>query len=204
MTAGRVIVLDGTSSSGKTTLAKGLQTRLIADGTPWVVTGVDDFFAKLPRAWLKIGNHHGAHADDGVIFDTSSGSFVMHMGSVGDTMLRAYRDAVGAMARAGLSVIVDDVVLRDVEAEMWTSSLAGLDAARVQVRIDLDVLEQREEARADRVLGMARWQYEKVHRFIDYDVTVDTGLLGPDAAANAVYDAVRMFFSTTRSSDSVL
>ena len=51
MTPGRVVILDGTSSSGKTTLAKGLQQRLIAEGTCWVVTGVDDFFAKMPREW---------------------------------------------------------------------------------------------------------------------------------------------------------
>ena len=75
----------------------------------------------------------------------------------------------------------------NVEPETWTSALDGLDATRVRVRIDLDILEQREEARAYRVLGMARWQYDKVHRFVDYDVVVDTGVLDPDAAADALY-----------------
>lgn len=67
----------------------------------------------------------------------------------------------------------------------------GLDVTWVRVRIDLDVLEAREEARADRVLGMARWQYDKVHRHPTYDVTVDTGALDPDAAADVVCAALR-------------
>jgi chloramphenicol 3-O phosphotransferase len=59
------------------------------------------------------------------------------------------------------------------------------------VRIDLDVLEARERARQDRVLGMARWQYPLVHRFADYDVEVDTGALDAPSAADAVFAALR-------------
>ena len=185
-----MIVLDGTSSSGKTTLAKGLQERLIADGELWIVTGVDDYFAKLPREWSAWLTRRGRYADEGVIFDTSSGAFEMRMGPVGDTMLRAYRDSVGAMARAGLNMIVDDVQLRPVEWEMWQHALDGLEVTWVKVRIDLEILEAREDARADRVIGMARWQYDQVHRFLDYDVVIDTGVLDPDAAADALVSAL--------------
>ena len=192
MTPGRIIVLDGTSSSGKTTLANGLQQRLVAADELWIVTGVDDYFAKMPRAWFAIGAHRGPHADEGFVFDTSGpGGFEMRMGPAGDTMLRAYRESVGAMARAGVNVIVDDVQLRDVEWDMWQQATAGLDVTWVQVRIDLDVLVARELARADRVLGMAHWQYDKVHRNPTYDVTIDTGVLSPDDAADALLTALR-------------
>lgn len=187
---GRVIVLDGTSSSGKTTLATGLRNRFESVGECWVVTGVDDFFNKLPRSWLAIGAHVGLFADDGVVFDTSDG-FEMRMGTVGRTLLRAYREAVGAMARAGMNVIVDDVMLREEEWASWQHAIAGLSVLWVRVRIDLDVLEAREQARKDRVVGMARWQYPLVHRFASYDVEVDTGDLDPSSAADAVFAAGR-------------
>ena len=190
MTAGRVVVLDGTSSSGKTTLAANLSRLLEARGECWIVTGVDDYFTKLPRSWLAVGKHVGAHADDGCVLDTSGDGFEMRMGPVGQTLLRAYRASVGAMAGAGMNVIVDDVMLRESEWESWQHATAGLDVTWVQVRIDLDVLEERERARADRVLGMARWQYDLVHRFAPYDLTVDTGVLDPDAAAGAVLAAL--------------
>jgi chloramphenicol 3-O phosphotransferase len=187
---GRVVVLDGTASSGKTTLANALQRRLTADGECWIVTGVDDYFAKLPRAWTAINERRGPHADDGVVFDTTSGAFEMRMGDVGRTLLRAYRASVGAMAHEGMNVIVDDSMLREEEWVSWQRVTVGLDVLWVRLRIDLDVLEARELARPDRVVGMARWQYDLVHRFAAYDLTVDTGVLDPDAAADAVMAAL--------------
>jgi chloramphenicol 3-O phosphotransferase len=59
------------------------------------------------------------------------------------------------------------------------------------VRIDIDVLEARELARKDRVVGMARWQYPLVHRFAGYDLEVDTGVLDAPSAADAVFAAAR-------------
>lgn len=183
-------MLDGPSSSGKTTLAIGVQERLIARGDCWIVMGVDDWFAKLPKEWAAVRNHRGVFADDGVVLDTTGGSFEMRMGRVGDSLLRAYRDAVGAAARAGLNVIVDDVQLREVEWAMWQTATADLDVTWVKVRIDLDILEAREVARGDRVIGMARWQYDQVHRFASYDLIVDTGVLDQESAADAVFAAL--------------
>lgn len=189
MTAGRAIVLNGTSSSGKTTLAANLQRRLIETGECWIVTGVDDYFAKLPAPWVAVGGHVGERAADGIVFDVSHG-FEMRMGPVGVSLLAAYRASVGAMARAGMNVIVDDVMLREFEVPQWSSALDGIDVTWVKVRIDLDILEARELARQDRVLGMARWQYDLVHRFVPFSVEVDTGVLDPDEAADAVFTAV--------------
>jgi chloramphenicol 3-O phosphotransferase len=191
LVGGHIIVLDGTSSAGKTTLAKGLQARFEAIGECWLITGVDDYFGKLPRSWLAVGRHVGAHADDGCVFDTSGEGFEMRMGPVGRTLLHAYRESVGAMARAGMNVIVDDVMLHEEEWESWQRAIDGLDVTWVRVRIDLDVLEAREIARKDRVLGMARWQYDLVHRFADYDVEVDTGVLDEEAAADFVFAETR-------------
>jgi chloramphenicol 3-O phosphotransferase len=189
VTSGRVIVLQGTSSSGKTTLAAAVQDRLLATGACWIVTGVDEWFAHLPRAWTGIDDRRGPHADDGIVFDTRGG-FEMRMGEVGRALLRAYRASVGAMAREGINVIVDDSMLREEEWVSWQQATDGLDVLWVRVHLDLGVVEARERARPDRVLGMARWQYDLVHRFATYDVEVDTGALGPDEAAAVVVGAL--------------
>ena len=192
MTYGRVVVLDGTASSGKTSLAGALQRRLLAFGECWIVLGVDWFMGCLPREYFGVGGRRGARADEGLVFDTDGpGGFDMRVGPVGDSMLRAYREAVGAVARAGMNVIVDDSQLRDIEWDMWQHATEGLDVTWVQVRIDLDVLEARELARPDRILGMARWQYDRVHRNPTFDVVVDTGVLSPEEAADAVVAVLR-------------
>ena len=46
---GQVVVLNGTSSAGKTSLAEAFQELRAAAGECWVVFGIDDFMAKLPR-----------------------------------------------------------------------------------------------------------------------------------------------------------
>lgn len=184
--AGSIIVLNGPSSSGKTTLATALQRRFAADGKCWFVYAMDDYFAKVPFDWVTAGNHVGAHAEDGVVLEMVDGVFNMRMGPIGRQVLAAWRGAVGSAARAGLNVIADDVVLTDEEWRGWQAELDGLDTHWVRVQIALDVLEVREQARADRMPGHARAQYEDSYRYPTYDAEVDTGTLDPDAAAVAV------------------
>lgn len=89
-----------------------------------------DYAAKLPLSWLAVGNHVGRLAEDGFVFDTSGTGFEMRVGPVGQTLLRAYRQSVGAMARAGLNVIVDDVMLRQEEWDNWQQAVDGCTGSR--------------------------------------------------------------------------
>ncbi len=103
-----------------------------------------------------------------------------------DKVLAAWHGAVGSAARAGLNVIADDVVLTEDEWRGWQAELDGIDAHWVRVQIALDVLDAREQARGNRMHGQARSQYEDVYRYPVYDAEADTGILEPDAAADAV------------------
>jgi len=191
MMPGSVIVLNGPSSAGKTTLATALQRRLAADGECWFIYAMDDYFAKVPFDWVTAGSHVGARAEEGVVLEIVDGSFRMRLGPIGRQVLVAWRGAVASAARAGLNVIADDVVLTDDDWRGWQSELAGLDAHWVRVQIDLDLLEAREQARPDRMPGHARSQYHDAYRHPSYDAEVDTGVLDPDAAAAAVLQGWR-------------
>jgi chloramphenicol 3-O phosphotransferase len=52
--------------------------------------------------------------------------------------------------------------------------LAGFALFTVGVFAPLDVLEARERERGDRTIGLARWQYDRVHTGKSYDLEVDT------------------------------
>ena len=186
MTTGSVIVLNGPSSSGKTTLAVELQRQFAAAGECWFVYAMDDYFAKVPFDWVTAGKHVGPHADEGVVLEVVDGVFQMRLGPIGRRVLAAWRGAVGSAARAGLNVIADDVVLTEEEWQGWQVELDGVDAHWVRVQIALDVLEAREQARGDRMPGQAQSQYEDAYRYPTYDAEVDTGRLDAQAAAAAV------------------
>ena len=185
----QVIVLNGTSSAGKSTLASALQARLAEAGGCWIVLGLDDFLGKLPWAWVTYGDHVGEHADEGIAFRMVEGEVECRVGPVGERMLAAYRGAVAAVARAGINVIVDEVLLSEAGWTAWQHELAGLEVLWVAVTSDLELLEQRERDRPDRMIGLARSQHGVVHRHAVYDVRVDTSSMDPAVAAAAILAA---------------
>jgi len=170
-----VIVLNGGSSSGTSTLARSLQRRL---GPSWLTLGVDDLLRALPGG------------DDPV-----TGPASLHVGpggtvAVDDDFRRAeaawYR-GVAAMVRGGVGVVVDEVLLGGAASQArMAEALAGVDVVWVGVRCDPEVAARREEGRPERIPGMARDQAERVHAGVAYDVVVDTADAGPEACAEAV------------------
>jgi chloramphenicol 3-O phosphotransferase len=158
-----VIVLNGGSSSGKSSLAACLQKHL--SGT-WLTLGIDDLIRALS---------HGPT-------DTTAGGSMelkpdgsIAIGSVFRQAAAAWYDGLAAIARAGTGVIVDEVFLDGGGAQLrLRAALEGLAVLWVGVRCHPATAEARELRRPDRVAGMARHQAERVHRGVRYDIVVDT------------------------------
>jgi chloramphenicol 3-O phosphotransferase len=187
---GRVVVLNGTSSSGKTSIANAFQESRSRAGELWLVVGLDDFLAKLPRRWVEVGAWVGSRAGDGVRLERDGDRANFHIGEQARRLMHAYRRSVREVARAGINVIVDEVSLHEDEWDDWCEALRGLDAAWVAVRCDVEVASQREAARGDRALGLVRGQADVVHRFPTYDLELDTTVAAVPEAARRLEDFV--------------
>jgi chloramphenicol 3-O phosphotransferase len=74
--------------------------------------------------------------------------------------------------------------------ESYLKASSGLDVFAIGVTCSLDVLEMRERARGDRVIGRARGLAEVVHSFCSYDVMVDTGAMTTEACGRKVLEAL--------------
>ena len=170
-----VIVLNGGSSSGKSSLATCLQEQL--DGT-WLVLGVDDLIRALSHGPLDTGA-------GGTLTITPEGSVV-----VGDAFRAAelaWYEGLAAIARAGTGLIVDEVFLSGGESQArLRRALEGLTVIWVGVRCAATVAEARELQRGDRNIGQARHQAERVHRGVRYDLVVETDDTAPGDCAKAV------------------
>jgi chloramphenicol 3-O phosphotransferase len=76
-------------------------------------------------------------------------------------------------------------MLEDEMAD-YQALLAGFTLHLVGVFAPLDVLEARERARGDRLIGLARGQYDRVHRGKTYDLEIDTSTATPAECAERI------------------
>jgi chloramphenicol 3-O phosphotransferase len=168
-----VIVLNGTSSSGKTTLARALQGMLSAS---WLLLGIDDLIRAMPNEGLEDGS-------------------LLHIGETGRVdvgpgwldLETSWYIGLAAIAASGTGVIVDEVFLGGHQSqERLRTVFDGVEVLWVGVHCDLDVARAREATRPDRVPGMAEFQAALVHEGVDYDLTVDTSHASSESCAATI------------------
>ncbi|MFL0423069.1 MULTISPECIES: chloramphenicol phosphotransferase CPT family protein [Kocuria] len=172
-----MIVLNGGSSSGKTSIARALQESL--PGT-WLTFGVDTFIEALPGRGdsLKSGISYGP---DGTVVVTEQYK----------RLERAWYSALHTLAHLGANIILDEVLLSGGEGQRrLQSAFDGVPMLWVGVRCDPEVAAARECSRGDRVPGMARLQASRVHDGVVYDIEIDTTARYPEACAQLLADFV--------------
>jgi chloramphenicol 3-O phosphotransferase len=157
-----IVVLNGTSSAGKSSVARALQGVADADRVPLLWAALDHLFAMVPAAWG--GGRGGPPSAAGFRYDTEPGdgdggdgpvSTTIRYGEAGERTLRGFHRAVAALAAEAAPVVVDTIVLDAAEAEDWRRALAGHDVLVVGLTAPLDVLEERERRRGQPA-GLAR------------------------------------------------
>jgi len=178
----QLILVNGPSSAGKSTLCRALQAAI---ERPYLVVGFDDFvFMSAPRYYRGADTGRQGETDAftalGAEMVTTSlpgapASVTAKFGPVFRSLLDSMAPAVRALVDGGNAVIFDHVLHDRAMYESYRAATAALDIFTVGVTCPLDILEARERARGDRVQGRARGLVDVVHGFMDYDAMVDTG-----------------------------
>ncbi len=149
---GRIIFLNGTSSSGKSSIAEALLQVL---DQPWFHMSVDAINAMRSRPrTLELDE---AELDE-VLASTRAG----------------FHRAVAGMAEAGNDVVVDHVLSEQWRLIDCLRVLDGYEVVFVGVRCSPGELARRERARGDRDPGHAAAQLAQVHAHGRYDLECDT------------------------------
>lgn len=149
---GRIIFLNGTSSSGKSAIAAELLDLM---DRPWFHLAVDLFGA------MRSVSRTAALDSDAV-------TEVLRRTRAG------FHRAVAGMAAAGNDVVMDHVLSEPWRLADCLQLFAPYDVIFVGVHCDADELTRREQARGDRVPGQAVAQLDLVHVHGRYDLEVDT------------------------------
>jgi len=176
----RIILLNGVGSAGKSSIARALQNITVK---PFLHVTMDSFLDMLPTTYW-------GHPD-GFIFETTvqdgAPAVAIKTGAFGMQLMRGMRRAMAGLATEGNNLIIDDVMLGS-DAEDYRTQFVDHEISFVGVMAPLIVLEQRERDRKDRMIGLARWQYDRVHDGVDYDLTLDSSLATPEQCAAKIRD----------------
>ena len=194
---GRVIVLNGPSSVGKSSI--GVELQRLLDPAP-LFAGIDFFLAMLPPVghigmrWSERTNENAGGPDAPLrwVFPAEPGGAIrIEVREQGHRAIQGMHRAVAALARVGNDVILEHVILYPHWLNDMVEALEGVNVTFVGVRCPLEVIEERERERGSRVLGQARGHFEVVHRQETYDVEVDTSRLSPQEAAQVIASHLR-------------
>lgn len=187
MQAGRIILLNGSSSAGKTTLARSLQA---LRREPWFHLALDQFRDGMPPAYRGLNSPPGTPGEAGlnVVPVDRDGERVteVRFGAVGRRMLAGMHRAIAAFAAAGNDTIVDDLMIDPGTLDDYLDALAGHEVLFVGVRASMEVVNSREAQRPGRFPGTATSHFDAVHAHGIYDLEVDTAHASPRDCARLI------------------
>ncbi|WP_078853973.1 chloramphenicol phosphotransferase CPT family protein [Streptomyces sp. FxanaA7] len=164
---GRVIIfLNGTSSSGKSSIATEL-LRILDE--PYFHIPVDAFHAMRTRQQLP----------------PEQLATVLHR------TWRGYHRAVAGMAAAGNNVVMDHVLSEEWRLRDCLDLFVPQDVVFVGVHCGRAELARRERERGDRPLGLAARQLDPVHAHGLYDIECDTSRADPLRCASRIKQFLR-------------
>jgi len=146
------VVLNGTSSSGKTTLA--IEVQRLAPELQLLHLQLDAFRAMEPAGYWS---------------DEYRSQASLRL----EGLCRAMNKAAAEFARCGQNVIIDHVLTPKVRAYML-EDLSDQYVLFVKVTCSVSEVERREAQRKDRSPGLAKSQFASVHAGGNYDLEVDT------------------------------
>lgn len=203
---GRVLVVTGSTGSGKTTTCKAFVAGM---DELWLHFGVDLFLGSVvPRKFVDGGPrcHEGVHMEPD---DPANPEGARHMvlGSLGPQMIHTFHEMVAAAVRAGQNVVLDHVTTIDPPLLAdCVRTLRGLPVFFVALKPPPEVIPSRIEERLESVVALlgreqalrtnentkliSRYMAREIFSHDRFDLVVDTHAHAPDEVIRLIAEAM--------------
>jgi len=185
-----LIVLNGASSAGKSSIARALQDLW---PRPLLVTGLDTYIGGWPSKFTKFIGENGSPSEQTVGLRVVPGrgpepSWIFESGEQFNVLMRLVHRAWASYGEGGIDQVVDHAIF---EESLRLDALVTLaHAFWVGVMCDMDELVRRETQRGDRPTGFASGTSAVVHEGMTYDLVVDSTSTSSEQLAQQIFDAV--------------
>jgi chloramphenicol 3-O phosphotransferase len=193
MKAGTIIVLNGPSAAGKSSIQKAFQYLKMPN--LWVKVGIDNLF-DFPMPDITLENMSFWQKENEILWVVKgadaegSTTVTLHVGNQGTRVAYAMNSAIADYASNGCDVIVDYIAYKKEWLDDLQQKLKSYEVYYVAVDISLEELERREAARETSPVGHARSHYGEVHWDRVYDLRVNTELASPEVIAKKIADYI--------------
>ena len=189
---GTVIILNGPSSTGKSSIQKEIQDSF---DQPYLAMGIDSLLARMvPARYFSREVPDGNEVLAAETAKDLSGAplFTVLFGPKGRQFVSGMHHAIASFAACGNNVVVDYILYEEEWLQELVDVLHGVTVYFVGVRAPLARLEIRERQRSHFPAGAARAHYDVVHKHGVYDLELDTSLRSAQECA----EEVRQYIST--------
>ncbi|PYE52694.1 phosphotransferase-like protein [Deinococcus yavapaiensis] len=184
---GRLIVVNGASSTGKSSLCTALQN-LLAE--PYLQLGYDRAWMNMPTRYFP----YQANERDGVWYDLHPDDPTVAVGigfgAVGRQVISGLHHMVAALVASGSNVIVDVLFFDSATFEEAMRLWSPYRPLLVNLKPPLNVSErweaERDATRAGRPTGLARLGRDEIYAHPGFDLDLDSSLGTPEDAARVV------------------
>jgi len=150
---GKIILLNGASSAGKSTLCRAIQVQ------------IDEPFLQFSLDFFMFGN---------AVLPLRRDTGPFSWPALRPKLFEGYFNCLPALANAGNNLVIDYIIEDRGQLDKLVQRISHLDVFFVGVHCPLPELERREQLRGDRGIGDARRDLETVHTFSTYDFEVDS------------------------------
>lgn len=177
MNQGLIVLLNGTSSSGKTSISVELKNQR---EIPFHHLSIDDFFVNyndfIDNKFPDIEPTREVEDVGRILFDP---------------IMSVYYATIKLFSEMGLNVIVDTVIDNDKRFNDFLDLFFDHSILFVGVLCSKEELTRREQVRGDRKIGLAKSQYDKIYSFNEYDLEVNTEELRPTECAEKILSYIK-------------
>ncbi len=176
MKSGRLIMLNGTSSAGKTSILTELQKKL---PQLYLLAGLDKFLNFLPESYFKLPQWNE-------VMGLSNRS-----GPIGDVLISGMHRSIRALLDSGNNVLADQVFINSNWVAEAASLFSGCEAYLIGIHCPKEFIVQREKDRKNRTLGSSALQFDVVHQVTEYDFSIDSSLNSPEKNAEIILEFLK-------------
>jgi len=171
MVKGKLIVLNGGSSSGKTSVARAFQ-ELVPEC--WMHLGIDVFWYGIPQSQLDLAQVRPEYYTWDVVEADGLPWLSLTPGPLLDKAMRARYLAIRAFLEEGINVVTDDLIWKRDWLVDFLRIFEGYQVWLVGIHVSDDEGTRRESERDLRVAGSNRGSARAAHTDAEYDFELDT------------------------------